>query len=105
MDGPDIWWGYWYLHLPNYVLAALLYTMIGRFVLGFMVPANSPNYIWRWFCRLTDPVLRLLSFITPSYVAPRYMPLVGAFWLGTARVAWYLLLATFGMVPRLGGAG
>ena len=33
-----------------------MYTMLGRFLLGLMVDADSPNYIWRFFCRITDPV-------------------------------------------------
>jgi len=30
---------FWYFHLPNYVLAALMYTLIGRFILGMIAPA------------------------------------------------------------------
>ena len=43
---------YWYYHLPNFVLAALMYTLLGRAVLGMFVDADSPNYIWRFFCRI-----------------------------------------------------
>ena len=46
---------YWYFHLPNFVLAALMYTLLGRAVLGLIVDAGFPNYIWRFFCRITDP--------------------------------------------------
>ena len=45
---------YWYYHVPTFVLAALMYTLLGRVVLGFFVDADSPNYIWRWFRRVTD---------------------------------------------------
>ncbi len=57
---PDIW-TYWYFHIPNFVLAALVYTLIGRFVLGFFVPENWDNYIWRAFRRLTDPVVQVVG--------------------------------------------
>ena len=49
---------YWYFHLPNFVLAALMYTLLGRAVLGLIVGPDSSNYIWRFFCRITDPVRR-----------------------------------------------
>ena len=30
-------WSYWYFHLPNFVLAALMYTLLGRVLLGLFV--------------------------------------------------------------------
>ena len=30
-------WSYWYFHIPNFILAALFYTLIGRLVLGMFV--------------------------------------------------------------------
>ena len=62
---------YWYYHLPNFVLAALMYTLLGR------VAARPdrrcrirPNYIWRFFCRITDPVVALVALVTPKAAAP-----------------------------------
>ena len=45
----------------DYLFAALIYTMLGRFVLGLFVPPEWDNYIWRFFRRVTDPVLALQS--------------------------------------------
>ena len=28
---------YWYFHVPNFVLAALMYTLLGRAILGLIV--------------------------------------------------------------------
>jgi hypothetical protein len=50
----ELWWSYWYFHLPNYAFAVLFWTLIGRFMFGFFLPPDSPNYIYRWFCRLTE---------------------------------------------------
>ena len=61
---------YWYFHLPNFVLATLMYTLLGRAMLGLFVDADSPNYIWRFFCRITDPVVAAVSVVTPKAVAP-----------------------------------
>jgi len=59
----------WYFHLPNFILAALMYTLLGRALLGLMVQPESTNYIWRAFCRLTDPVVAIVAFVTPKAAA------------------------------------
>ena len=61
---------YWYFHLPNFVLAALMYTLLGRAVLGLIVAPDSSNYIWRFFCRITDPFVALIAPVTPKAAAP-----------------------------------
>ena len=85
-------WQYWYFHLPNYALAVLVYTLLGRFVLGLMLKPDTKNYIQRWFVRLTDPVLRLVDPITPAIVPRVVLPLVGVVWLTLLRL---LLLILF----------
>ena len=52
---------YWYYHLPNFILAALMYTLLGRVLLGLIVGPDSGNYIWRFFCRVTDPVVAAMA--------------------------------------------
>ena len=32
---------YWYYHLPNFVLAALMYTLLGRVLLSLFLDADS----------------------------------------------------------------
>ena len=54
---------FWYYHLPNFVLAALMYTLLGRALLGLIVAPDSSNYIWRFFCRLTDPVVAVVALV------------------------------------------
>jgi hypothetical protein len=82
----------WYYHLPNFVLAALMYTLLGRALLGLIVGPDSQNYIWRFFCRLTDPVVALVSLATPKAAAPVVVWLFGVVWLFWLRV---LLLGIF----------
>ena len=51
-------WTYWYYHLPNFVLAALMYTLLGRALLGLIVqPRRIQLHLAGFFCRLTDPVV------------------------------------------------
>ena len=91
---------YWYFHLPNFVLAALMYTLLGRAMLGLFVDADSPNYIWRFFCRITDPVVAAVSVATPKAVAPVVLWLFGFVWLFWLRVALLYLFLLMGAVPQ-----
>jgi hypothetical protein len=95
---------YWYFHLPNFVLAALMYTMLGRVLLGLMVDADSPNYIWRFFCRITDPVVALIAMVSPKTVPPVVLWLFGFVWLFWLRVVFHYALLMLNLAPRLGGA-
>lgn len=96
----------------DYVLAALLYTMLGRFLLGLLVPPDWDNYIWRFFRRLTDPVLKVTARITPGFMVEPLLPLVAVWWLFVLRVLvnslldpvyranMLLVLHLFGLVPE-----
>lgn len=95
---------YWYFHLPNFALAALMYTMLGRFLLGLMVDADSPNYIWRAFCRLTDPVVAVIAAVTPKVVPPALLWLFGFVWMFWLRVALHYTLLLLNLAPRAAGA-
>ena len=91
---------YWYFHLPNFILAALMYTLLGRALLGLMVAPDSTNYIWRFFCRITDPFVALISFVTPKATAPVVVWLFGVVWLFWLRVGLLYLFLLLGAVPR-----
>ena len=73
--------------LVDYVLSALIWTMAGRFLLGLFVPPDWDNYIWRFFRRVTDPVLAVVQRITPSFMVDPFMPLVAVWWLFLAALA------------------
>jgi hypothetical protein len=91
---------HWYYHLPNFVLAALMYTLLGRAVLGVIVAPDSSNYIWRFFCRFTDPVIALIAPVTPKAVTPIVIWLFGVVWLFWLRVGLLYLFLLVGAVPR-----
>ncbi|BBF94089.1 YggT family protein [Blastochloris tepida] len=90
---------HWYFHLPNFILAALFYTLLGRVLLGIVVDADSKNYIWRFFCRVTDPVVNAVALVTPRAAPPILVWLFSLVWLFLARVALYFALATSGLLP------
>lgn len=93
---------YWYYHVPNFVLAALMYTLLGRALLGLFLDHDSPNYIWRFFCRITDPIVSLFSFVTPKATAPVVLWLFGFVWLFWLRVLLLNVFLALGAVPRVG---
>ena len=94
---------YWYFHLPNYLLAALGYTLVARFVLGFFVAPDWNNYIWRFFRRVTDPCLTVAAYITPAQLGDTvFLPVIAAFWTFLLRYLWFFLLSGAGLAPELG---
>ena len=92
---------FWYFHLPNFILAALMYTLLGRAVLVLLVEPNSKNYIWRFFCRITDPIVRAVAIVTPKAVAPVILWLLAFVWLFWIRVAFYMSVAALGLSPQI----
>jgi hypothetical protein len=90
---------YWYFHLPNFVLAAMMYTMLARAMLALIFDPQSKNYIWRAFCQITDPFLRLIAPLTPKAVAPVILWLFGFVWLFWLRVGLLYLYLILGLVP------
>lgn len=94
-------WGYLYFHLPNFILAAIMYTMLGRAVLGLILEHDSKNYIWRFFCRITDPVLNAIAVVTPKATAPVVLWLFGFVWMFWLRVAFFILFAALGLTPQI----
>jgi hypothetical protein len=92
--------GLWYFHLPNFILAALMYTLLGRALLGVIVQPDSSNYIWRFFCRITDPVVWAIEPVTPKAAAPVVVWLFGVVWLFWLRVGLLYLFLVLGAIPR-----
>jgi len=92
-------WSYWYFHIPNFILAALMYTLLGRLALGLFVHEDWDNYIWRAFRKITDPVARGVRFITPDALPHGIVLVFAVFWLMLARLAWLVILINLGLAP------
>ena len=84
-----------------YALALLFWTLIGRFMFAIFLPPDSPNYIYRWFRRLSDWLMRPVAYITPSIMPPLALAPVAAFWVAMARVAFFMAMYKLGLTPRL----
>jgi uncharacterized protein YggT (Ycf19 family) len=93
---------YWYFHLPNFVLAAVMYTTLGRLLLSFFVAPEWKNYIWRAFLRITEPVVRVVRYITPKGVPDTIILIFTILWLMVARIAFFMAMARLDLLPKLG---
>lgn len=78
-------------HVVNYVFAALMYTLLGRFILMFFYRPDSTNYIWRCFVILTEPVLRVTNWLTPALVPFRLRFLAAFLWLTILRAVAFVV--------------
>jgi YggT family protein len=85
-----------FILIPNYLLAALMYTLVGRFILSFLLPPDSKNYIFRAFVRLTNPVLALVRPITPAVVPHLVLLIFAAIWILVLRIVF--IVATISSV-------
>ena len=94
-------WETWYFQLPNYALALLMYTVLGRLLLGLMVPADWDNYIWRAFVRLTDPVATMTQWVTPHIVPLPLIFTLALVWIMVLRVGLYFVFVSAGLIPPL----
>ena len=85
--------------LPNYVLAALTYTLLGRILLNFLFKAKPDAVINRVFCQLTDPILHVIRPLTPALVPNGLIPVLGLFWLTGLRMLLFLVTRWLGVGP------
>jgi uncharacterized protein YggT (Ycf19 family) len=98
-------WSHLHFHVPNFVLAAVMYTMIGRLALGLFVPAGWDNYIYRAFVRITDPVLKAVRVITPRALPDVLAMLFSVIWLLVIRIVFFIVMNNLGQAPTPGAQG
>ncbi len=98
----ESFFSHWYFHIPNLVMAALMYTLIGRYLLTLFFRKKQDAVILRVFQSVTDPLLKAVRVITPA-VVPNGLVLVFAIaWLMAARMFWFLTCVAGGMNPAVG---
>ena len=76
----------------NLILAAVMYTLLGRFLLSLFFSPDNDKVIWRVFVQMTDPVVKAVGFITPQAVPAQLLVLFAALWMLMARVALFILI-------------
>jgi hypothetical protein len=97
----DSFVAHWYFHLPNLMLAAAFYTLIGRAILAMLFRLPADRAMMRVFARGTDPVLRAVAAITPRIVPPGLVMVFALVWLMLLRIALFITAVAFGMRPQV----
>lgn len=98
---PDFVLGYLPFWIVAYGTAIVAWSCVGRFLLELLVPPTSPNYILRWFQRLTNWAVAATRAITPRFFHTRHLPLITAYWAFVVRFAATTWMLNHGLVPAL----
>ena len=85
-----------YVYIIDYILGVLMYTLRGRSAMNLVQREDSNFFFMKIFVKLTNPVLHLFRFITPSFLIPIFIPLY---------VAWFIFMIRFYLMPLLLGYG
>ena len=101
MSASDSFLQYWWFHIPNLLMAAMIYTLVGRYVLELFFSRKQDAVILKVFRSVTDPVVSLVRVITPSIVPSGVVIVFAVLWLFALRMFWFLTAVAFGM--RIGG--
>ena len=79
-----------YILIIDYILGLIMWTLIGRSAMNLFQREDSEFFFMKIFVKLTNPVINLFKFITPSFLIPIFVPLY---------VAWFFYLFRFYAMP------
>lgn len=104
MPAADALLEHWYFHVPNLVLAALMYLIAAYFVLmlAFGWTQHAQGAFLRVFHGIVNPVLRMVRVLTPRIVPNGLVPVLAVVWLAALRVLWYWGFLAAGLRPKIG---
>ena len=83
----------WVLIL-DYILGIIMWTLIGRSAMNIFQREDSNFFFMKAFVKLTNPIIKLFRFITPSFIIPLFVPLY---------VAWFFYMFRFYAMPYILG--
>ncbi len=95
--------GFFVYAIPNYLLAAAMYTLLARYILALIFKPDSQLVIWRVFCQLTDPILNVVRAVTPAVASNGLVLVLAIIWTIFLRVLLVLLVLKYGIAPKAGG--
>jgi len=82
------------VYLIDYIMGMIMWTLIGRVAMNIFQREDSGFFFMRVFVRITDPIINLFRFITPSFIIKPLIPLY---------VAWFFYMFRFYLMPYLLG--
>ena len=74
----------------DYLMGMVMWTLIGRFGMRLFLPEESNFFFMRFFVRVTNPLLKLFTPITPEFLIGPFIPLY---------VAWFFFMFRFYLMP------
>ncbi len=98
---PDAQGAFWLYQIPNIAIAAMMYTLIGRFLLSLAYDTDSDRVVWRVFKQITDPVVNAVAAVTPLNVHERIIYLFAFLWLFAFRILFYIVMRMYGLAPSI----
>ena len=78
----------------DYIFGIIMWTLIGRSAMNIFQREDSNFFFMKAFVKLTNPILKLFKFITPSFIIPLFVPLY---------VAWFFYMFRFYAMPYIFG--
>ena len=71
-----------------------MWTLIGRSAMNIFQREDSNFFFMKAFVKITNPILKIFKFITPSFIIPIFVPLY---------VAWFFYMIRFYAMPYILG--
>ena len=82
------------VYIIDYIMGMIMWTLIGRVGMNIFQKEDSGFFFMKVFVKLTDPLISLFRFITPSFIIKPLVPLY---------VAWFFYMFRFYLMPYLLG--
>jgi hypothetical protein len=82
------------VYLIDYIMGMIMWTLIGRVAMNIFQKEDSGFFFMRVFVKITDPIINLFKFVTPSFIVKPLIPLY---------VAWFFYMFRFYLMPYLLG--
>ena len=80
----------------DYILGMVMWTLIGRSAMNIFQREDSEFFFMKAFVKLTNPILNLFKFMTPSFLVRAIVPLY---------IAWFIFMIRFYLLPVMLGYG
>ena len=78
----------------DYILGIIMWTLIGRSAMNLFQREDSNFFFMKVFVKMTNPIIKMFKFITPSFIIPIFIPLY---------VAWFFYMFRFYAMPYMLG--
>lgn len=101
MSVSDSFATYWWFHIPNLMLAALVYSVVARYVLELFFPHRPDVVIVKVFQTITNPFVLAARYVTPAIVPNGLVIVFTVVWLMALRLFWFVTAVALGMRPNV----